>query len=81
MVNTSIKMTGIIHCGLKRHGPDESGYLNNGKMCGLDCERYVFTEVPEHEIPTCPTEEREFSVSALQANRVLHDAVSISTMS
>ena len=50
-------------------------------MCGLNCERYVFTEVPEHEVPTCPAEEREFSVSALQANRVLHDAVWVNTVS
>ena len=58
----------------------ESGQFGNGNMSGLDGERYVFIELPKHEVPTRRAEKREFSVGALQANRVLHDAVWISTV-
>ena len=49
-------------------------------MYGLHGERYVFTEVPKHEVSTCRAEEGEFSVGALEPNRVLHDAVWVGTV-
>ena len=64
----------------KTSWPGKSGQFSNGKMSGLDGERYVVIELPKHEVPTCRAEEREFSVGALQANRVLHDAVWIRTV-
>ena len=57
-----------------------SGIFHQWQNIRLHGDKHVCTEVPQHEVPTCRAEEREFSVGALQPNRVLHDAVWVSTV-
>ena len=55
-------------------------YFISSRTFGLHGEEYVCTEVPQHEVPACRAEEGEFSVGALEPNRVLHDAVWVRTV-
>ena len=47
----------------------------------LSLQKEVGAEMPDHEFTTGRAEKGELAIGALQSNRILHDAIRISTMS
>ena len=50
------------------------------EISGLGLQKYVYTKIPQHEVPTGRAEEREFSIGTIESDRVVHDAVGIHTV-